>query len=165
MSFGYESTNCALLSRYRLDDVIQLNTTPRVLQRLAEGKGVTILDYPFEIVGAIFPFAFGTVIVGIVGLVIGGAISVWSLLRLANKADKLDRLWKEGVLIIADEAHVEEREYRDSDGDMQRDFFAVYAFELPQGELVRGERKINRSQRDRFTMLMLYRSPKDYLIL
>jgi len=41
MSFGYESTNRALLSRYRLNDVIQLNTTPRVLQRLAEGKGVT----------------------------------------------------------------------------------------------------------------------------
>ena len=38
MSFGYESTNCALLSRCRLDDIIQLNTPPRVLQRLAEGK-------------------------------------------------------------------------------------------------------------------------------
>jgi hypothetical protein len=165
MSFDRESTNCALLSRCRLDDVIRLNTTPRVLQRLAEGKGVTILDYPLEVIGAIVPLAFGTVIVGVVGFVVGSAISVRLLLRLVNKADKLDRLWKQGVLIVADEAHVEEREYRDSDGDMQRDFFAVYTFELPQGELVRGERKINRSQRDRFTMLMLYRNPKDYLIL
>jgi hypothetical protein len=43
MSFGYESTNCALLSRCRLDDIIQLNTPPRVLQRLAKAKSITIV--------------------------------------------------------------------------------------------------------------------------
>jgi hypothetical protein len=40
MSFDYESTNRALLSRYNLDDIIYVNTTPHLLRCLAEGKSI-----------------------------------------------------------------------------------------------------------------------------
>jgi hypothetical protein len=177
MSFDYESTNRALLSRYNLDDIIYVNTTPHLLRCLAEGKSITALDYSSEVANAVGLFVIAAAISGclaltgvwigtLVFLAVGGAISAAVLFRAANRADELRRLWEKGVLIAADEVRIEEREYED-DGDIRRACFAIYAFQLPQGEMMRDEVFVPDEWKDKpaRTVLMLYRSPKDYLIL
>lgn len=164
MSYDYLSTNRALLSRYNPDEIIYLNLNKRFIRRLQAGKGVSMLDYQLGIVVSLVPFAIGAFI-GLLGSIVGGGITLFALVRLANQADQLDRLWKGGALIEAEDVQVEEKEVKDSDGDISTVYFVHYLFCTPHGEVLRGEKEFNISLRDARTMLMLYRSPKEYLIV
>lgn len=53
---------------------------------------------------------------GLLGLIIGSRLILSTLVKLASIADRLDRLWKHGVLLEAEDVQFEEKEAKDGEG-------------------------------------------------
>lgn len=163
MTTSYLSANRALLSRYRPSEIIYFNLSRRFVERLQAGQGVSMLDNPFRILASLVPFAIGTAFAGVSGFIVGGGITLFALMRLAVTADKLDRLWRQGILIEAKNVEIESVTVKDEDGDYT-EYQVHYFFSTPHGA-VRGRRRFRHLWGDPQVVLMLYRSPTENLII
>jgi hypothetical protein len=162
MSYDYLSANRALLSRYTPDEIIYFNLNKRFVKRLQAGQTVSMMDYPFQIISSAVPIVIGTIFVGPIGFLIGGGITVFALWKLANTADRLDKLWRQGVLIEAEDIHVDEETFYE---DNSTEYIVHYVFYTPHQETIRGKKQIRRMGGRARALLMLYRDRSDYLIL
>lgn len=104
----------------------------------------------------ILPFV---IIIVLIALLLSIVIPI---LSMAFSAIRLNRLWAEGILVVSQ--RVEVGEPRDSDFN----YGVSYEFIAPNGQRIAGHRNTDRigaHAKLQPIMLMLYKSPKDYMVL
>ncbi len=184
---NFAERNREVLQLLPVSGIVFTQSNRRVFTRLREGKGISMLDLPLSLIIGAFMCLMGSLILFIVispeqrknidgspelALLFGiGAfvIGLGFLFGAANYADRMTRLWREGVLLIGEITNVKREWGTDSDNDPETTFHITYRFDPPNSDAIFGKHTVTVAGHSQETysdkkLLMLYRSEHDKLL-
>lgn len=186
MSLQHAHQNQLLLKSYSCAECILLQTPDSFLAALRAGKTVTwrdcLKEYNSAALTALGLFALSALLLALVHLVgiyanfspyyllavpIGAVIFIAAfqpeLTNCQRKAKKLNVLWQEGKLLVSRQVKIDKPISAEAQCSLH------YVFETPDGQQITERRDcyapLSRRARLQPVMLMLYKSPQEYLVL
>ncbi|MCE7948041.1 MAG: hypothetical protein DYG88_11490 [Chloroflexi bacterium CFX4] len=184
---NFAERNREVLQLLHNSEIVFTQGNRKLFNRLRENKPISMLDLPLSLLVGVFLCLLGgfllliaiaptqrlkiegspeIALVFAVGLLLFG---LGLLFGAANYADRMTRLWREGVLLIGEVTNVKREWGKDSDGDPETRFHMSYRFDPPNGDAIFGKHThavAGHSQEDYSDkkFLMLYRSERDTLM-
>jgi hypothetical protein len=184
---NFAERNREVLQLLHTSEIIFTQANQKLFNRLRDNKPISMFDLPLSLAVGVFLCVLGGFLIfiaitsearrnmedspeiallfGVGALIIGLAV----LFGAANYADRMVRLWKEGVLLIGEVTHVKREWGKDSDDDPQTKFHVSYRFDPPNCDAIFGKythtvEGHSRENYDDKKLLMLYRSERDRLM-